>query len=183
MVSLLPGTEGVVEVAVTGVTTALATVACRGTGAVAWTWVSALAGDGTAIWVDTTPMTGAETGARAGVGTGTADGREEVACIGAELVEATVTATWAALTETGANAVAGAVRFIWTGAEVRPGEGLKTCDWTWDWGATCPGTGSAPAVWVGKGNEPWVREETWVWTMAGPSVRFCAGSVSEVKTF
>lgn len=45
----LPGTEGVVEVAVTGVTTALATAAWNGTAAAAWIWVSALAGEGTAI--------------------------------------------------------------------------------------------------------------------------------------
>lgn len=36
MVGTLPGTEGVVEVAVTGVTTAFATAAWRGTGPVAW---------------------------------------------------------------------------------------------------------------------------------------------------
>lgn len=56
--------------AVTGVTTALAIAAWRGMGTVAWIWAGALAGDGTAIWVDRAAV-GAETEARAGVGTGT----------------------------------------------------------------------------------------------------------------
>lgn len=67
-----------------------------------------MAGDGTAMLVDTTAMTGAETGARAGVGTWTGEGREAEAGIWAELVVAAVAATWAAvLTETGATAGAG----------------------------------------------------------------------------
>lgn len=47
------------------------------------------------MWVDTTAMTGA----RAGVGTGTAEGREAEACIWAELAAVTWTGV---LTETGA---------------------------------------------------------------------------------
>lgn len=74
-------------------------------------------------------MTGAETGARAGVGTWTGEGREAETGIWAELVAA----TWAAaLTETGAKAGAGAVTCTWTGAEVKAGAGLKACVWSWD---------------------------------------------------
>lgn len=88
----------------------------------AWIWVGALARDGTAIWVDTTAITGAETGARAGVGTWTGEGRE------AE------TGIWVLLDkpETGAKAGAGAVTCIWTGTEVKAGAGLKACVWIWD---------------------------------------------------
>lgn len=88
-------------------------------------------------------MTGAETGARAGVGTGTAEGREADACIWGGLVAGSIAATWAVLTGTGATAGAGAVTCIWTGAEVEPGEELRTLVWTWDWGATWPEAGSA----------------------------------------
>lgn len=80
-------------------------------------WVRALAGDGTAIWL---AMTGADTGARAGVGTWTGDGRE------AE------TGIWAALTrpETGAKAGAGAAMCIWTGVVVKAGAELKAFVWS-----------------------------------------------------
>lgn len=145
----------------------------------AWICVRALAGDGTAIGVDTMAMTGAETGASAGVGNVTAEGREAEAWIWDELAAAAVAAaaaTWTGdLTETGDKAGAG--------AEVKPGTELKTCVWTWEWGAICPGTGSDTAVWVCDGNEAGVRVETWVWTMAGTSAWVCAGTEAEVRTF
>lgn len=100
-----PGTEGIVEVAVTGVTTAFATTAWRGAEAAPCIWVRALAGDGTAIWVDTTAMTGAETGARAGVGTWTDEGSEAETGNGVELVDAAATETWGSgLADTGDRA-------------------------------------------------------------------------------
>lgn len=48
--------------------------------------------EGIAIWVDTTAMTGAETGARAGVGAWTEEGREAEPGICAELMSAAVAA-------------------------------------------------------------------------------------------
>jgi len=75
---------------------------------VAWIWANVLAGDGTAMWVETTAKTGAETGARAGVGTRTGEGREAEAGIWAALEAA----TWAAaMNESGARA--GAWLWIW----------------------------------------------------------------------
>lgn len=54
-----------------------------------------MAGDGTAICVDMTAMTGAETGARAGVGAWTGEGREAEMGTGTELGPAAATpATW-----------------------------------------------------------------------------------------
>lgn len=106
---ILPGTEGIVEVAVTGVTTAFATTAWRGAEAAPCIWVRALTGDGTAIWVDTTAMTGAETGARAGVGTWTDEGSEAETRSGVELVAAAAAETWGTdLADTGDKAGAGA---------------------------------------------------------------------------
>lgn len=78
--------------------------------------------DGPAIWVDTTAMTGAETGARAGVGTWTGEGRDAETGIWAELEGP----------EMGAKAGAGAATGIWRGAEVKAGTGLKACVWSWD---------------------------------------------------
>lgn len=80
-----------------------------------WIWVRAWAGDGAAMWLDTTAMRGAETGARAGVGTWTGEGREAEA------------GTWAEFKgpETGAKAGVGVVTCIRTGAEVKAGAGLK----------------------------------------------------------
>lgn len=80
----------------------MATAAWSGMGAVAWIWVSAFAGEGAAMCVETTAMRGAETGARAGVGTWTGEGREAEMGIWEELEGP----------ETGAKAVAGAVTFI-----------------------------------------------------------------------
>lgn len=47
--SSLPGTEGVVEVAVTGVTTAFAAAVSGGTETAERIWVAGLAGDGTGL--------------------------------------------------------------------------------------------------------------------------------------
>lgn len=92
-----------------------------------WTWIGVLAGEGAAIWVDTTAMTGAETGARAGVGTATGEGREAETGIWTGLV-----VTWTGgLTETGAKAGAGAFVCIWTEAAGKGGGGLRVCVWTW----------------------------------------------------
>lgn len=74
-------------------------------------------------------MIGEETGARAGVGTWTGEGRDAEMGIWAEIVAA----AWAvALAVTGAKAGAGAVACTWTGAEVKAGAGLKVCVWSWD---------------------------------------------------
>lgn len=72
---------------------------------------------------------------------------------------------------------------IWSGNEVKPGAVLKAYVWTWDWGGACPGAGSDTALWVCVANEPRVRVEMWVWTMAGMSAWFGAGAEAEVKTF
>lgn len=65
-------------------------------------------------------MTGAETGVRAGYGTGTGEGREAETGAWAEIAE-----TWAAvLTETGAIAGTGAGTYIWAEVDVKVGAGL-----------------------------------------------------------
>lgn len=86
--------------------------------------------DGTAMWVDTTAMTGAETGARAGVGAWTGEGREAETGIWAKLMSAPAAATWLpALTDTGDKTGAGAVTCVGAGVDVKPVTGLKACAW------------------------------------------------------
>lgn len=156
----------------TDVTTAFATTVRRGAEAAPCIWVTALAGDGTAIWVDTTAVTGAETGARAGVGTWTDDGSEAETGNGVELVDAAATETWGSgLTSTGDKAGRGTV------AGATRGAGLTHCGWTWVWRAACPGTSGEHTVWVCAGGGPTGRADTWgwgtVWFWTGDEVRFC----------
>lgn len=82
------------------------------------------------MWVDTTAMMGAETGARAGVGTWTGEGREAETGIGTELgLAAAAGASWGtALIGTGDKAGGGAVGCTWTVVELKPGGELKACD-------------------------------------------------------